>query len=114
VESDLPDGLSVLVESLSAAAVDEIPDLNCTITGSCSKKVTSGVESTSTNPVLMPLSTHYKVTIRYRPKLPSSIIRSSGDDVFLRVVCDRSNSHQMSLKSLLVAKVRSNSFESFV
>jgi hypothetical protein len=89
--------------SLGAARINKVPDFDITITRSGCKQVTSRVEVTSSDPVSMTFSTHYKVSIRDGPKLPGSVIRGSGYNIFLRVVTDGSNAHQMAFKRFLVA-----------
>jgi len=72
------------------------------------------VEVTSSNPVSVAFSTHDQVSIRDGPEFPGGIVGGSGYDVFLRVVADGSNAHQVTLKRFLVAKVRSYSFVAFI
>lgn len=110
MESNFPHGLPMLLVSLSAAGVNKVPDLDITITRCGSEQVTSRVEVTSSDPVGMAFSTHYKVSIGYGPKLPGSVIGGSGYNIFLRVVTDGGNAHQVAFKRFLVAEVRANSF----
>lgn len=86
VESYFPNGLAMFCPSMSAASVDKVPNLNSSVTRCSCEKISSWVESASTNPILMSFTTHNEVSGRNTPQLPCGVITSCGYNVFLRVV----------------------------
>ena len=114
MEGDLPDWLTVLSKCVSAAGIHEVPDLHCTVARGSGEEISTGVEGTAADPVLMALSGHYEVAIWHRPELPSCIVTSGGHNVFFGVVAETSDRHQMALECFEVAQVRADSFKRFV
>ena len=108
---NLPHRLSVLCESLCTAGFDEVPNLNRTVTGGSSQKVTLRMELDTTNPINVALTAHDQITVRYRPQLPGCVITASRDNVLLGVVTEGGDTHEMALVRLRQAQVRPNALE---
>ena len=111
---NFPNRLSMFCESLGAASPHEIPDLNGTIARGCCKKITLRVELDAANPVDVALTAHDKVAIGDTPELPCRIITASCDDILLRVVAERCDTHKMPFEGLVKRKVGANSLIFFL
>ena len=104
-----PNWLAVLSESLSAAGLDEVPNLHSAVTrGSC-KKVTLGVELHTAYPVNVTFTAHDQVTVGNGPQLPSGVVAACRDDVLLRIVAEGGHTAEMTLEGLRQREVRANS-----
>ena len=72
------------------------------------------MELNSADPIDMAFAAHDEVTVGDRPELPGCIVTSCRNDVFLWVVAERSNSHQVPLERLAEGQMRAHSLEGLV
>lgn len=80
VELAAPDRLLVILESVAARSVEEIPNLHCAITGRSSQVGTTGVESNTGNPVFVAFTRHDEVSVGDCPDFPSEVVTCSGQN----------------------------------
>ena len=66
------------------------------------------MEFNATDPIDVAFSAHDEIAVRDRPKLPGCIVTSRCNDVFLWVVAERGDSHQVSLECLAEGQVRAH------
>ena len=95
----------MLCVGVRAARIHKVPNLDGTVARGSREEVATGVEGATSDPILMAFSAHYQVTVRYRPELPGSVVRSRRNNVLLGVVTQAGNRHQMALMVLEVAQV---------
>ena len=72
------------------------------------------MEFNATDPIDVAFSAHDEVTVGDRPELPGCIVTSCRNNVFLWVVAERSNSHQVPLERLAEGQMRAYSLEGLI
>jgi len=72
------------------------------------------MELNAADPIKMSLAGHDKITTGHRPQFPGRIITTRGYNIFLRVVSEARDTHQVAFECFLTGQMRTRWFELFV